>query len=41
MKETAVRHITFWREGFSIEDGELLRYDDPANAQVLAEINSG
>jgi len=40
-QETAIRHITFWREGFSIEDGELLRYDDAANAQILAEINSG
>ncbi|KAH9938800.1 uncharacterized protein BXZ73DRAFT_89178 [Epithele typhae] len=39
--ETAVRHLTFWREGFTVEDGELMRYDDPANEQILAEINSG
>ncbi|KAG8998360.1 hypothetical protein FRB94_006933 [Tulasnella sp. JGI-2019a] len=39
--ETAVREITFWREGFSIQDGPLLRYDDPANAEVLDAINSG
>jgi hypothetical protein len=38
---TAIRHLTFWREGFSVEDGELMRYDDPANEQILAEINSG
>jgi len=37
----AIRHITFWRDGFSIEDGELMRYDDPANEQILKEINSG
>ncbi|GBE88893.1 UBX domain-containing protein [Sparassis crispa] len=40
-EETAIRHLTFWREGFSIEDGDLMRYDDPGHAQVLAEINSG
>ncbi|KAF9808997.1 hypothetical protein IEO21_07652 [Rhodonia placenta] len=40
-EETAVRHLTFWRDGFSVEDGELMRYDDPANAQILSEINSG
>jgi UBX domain-containing protein 1 len=39
--EPQVRHITFWREGFSVEDGPLMRYDDPANSQVLNEINSG
>ncbi|EIM80620.1 SEP-domain-containing protein [Stereum hirsutum FP-91666 SS1] len=36
-----IRHLTFWRDGFSVEDGELMRYDDPGNAQVLNEINSG
>ncbi|KIY45165.1 SEP-domain-containing protein [Fistulina hepatica ATCC 64428] len=39
--ETAIRHITFWSNGFSVEDGELMRYDDPAHAQILEEINSG
>lgn len=38
---TAIRHLTFWRDGFSIEDGELMRYDDPANEEILAQINSG
>jgi len=38
---TAIRHLTFWRDGFSVEDGELMRYDDPANEQVLTEINAG
>lgn len=40
-EETAIRHITFWREGFTIEDGDLYRYDDPQHAQTLAEINAG
>lgn len=39
--ETAIRHLTFWRDGFQVEDGELRRYDDPAQSQILAEINSG
>jgi SEP domain len=30
-----------WRDGFSVEDGELWRYDDPAQAQILSKINSG
>lgn len=37
----AIRHLTFWRNGFSVEDGELMRYDDPSNEQILGEINSG
>jgi len=40
-EETAIRHLTFWRDGFSIEDGDLMRYDDPTNSQILNEINSG
>lgn len=40
-EETAIRHLTFWRDGFTVEDGELMRYDDPANDQILSEINSG
>lgn len=38
---TAIRHLTFWRDGFSVEDGELMRYDDPENQDILTEINSG
>ncbi|KAF5341562.1 hypothetical protein D9757_012901 [Collybiopsis confluens] len=36
-----IRHITFWREGFTVEDGELMRYDDPVNQTILGEINAG
>ncbi|KAJ7769388.1 SEP-domain-containing protein, partial [Mycena metata] len=35
------RSLTFWRDGFSIEDGPLMRYDDPADAAVLRAINDG
>ncbi|KAF8953670.1 SEP domain-containing protein [Flammula alnicola] len=40
-KEIAIRHLTFWRDGFHFGDGELRRYDDPAQARILAEINAG
>ncbi|CAG8641774.1 1534_t:CDS:10 [Funneliformis caledonium] len=36
-----VRHLTFWRNGFSIEEGPLMAYDDPANEEFLKAINSG
>jgi UBX domain-containing protein 1 len=39
--EAQVRHLTFWKDGFSVEDGPLLRYDDPANKEVLAAIKAG
>lgn len=35
------REITFWKQGFLVGDGPLLRYDDPANAVVLRELNRG
>ncbi|KAG6542848.1 hypothetical protein Mapa_015752 [Marchantia paleacea] len=31
--------ITFWRNGFTVDDGPLRRLDDPANAPFLASIN--
>ncbi|KAF5369677.1 hypothetical protein D9757_014730 [Collybiopsis confluens] len=34
-------HITFWREGFTVGDGKLMRYNDPANQTILGEINAG
>ncbi|KAH0547892.1 hypothetical protein GP486_008367 [Trichoglossum hirsutum] len=37
-----VRHtMTFWRNGFSVDDGPLMRYDDPANDRYLREIRLG
>ncbi|CCE63193.1 hypothetical protein TPHA_0E00990 [Tetrapisispora phaffii CBS 4417] len=35
------RDITFWKEGFQVGDGELFRYDDPANSFYLNELNQG
>lgn len=37
----ANRRIIFWQDGFSLEDGPLCRYDDPAHAHTLAMINQG
>ncbi|RKP37965.1 hypothetical protein BJ085DRAFT_17542 [Dimargaris cristalligena] len=38
---TAVRYLTFYRNGFVIADGPLMRYDDPNNQGHLEAINSG
>ncbi|KAI9726042.1 MAG: hypothetical protein M1828_002050 [Chrysothrix sp. TS-e1954] len=37
--ETRILHL--WLDGFSIDDGPLHRYDDPANARALDQINHG
>lgn len=40
--ETAVRYLTFWRDGFTVgEDGDLMRYDNPENQRLLQELESG
>ncbi|CDS08451.1 hypothetical protein LRAMOSA09813 [Lichtheimia ramosa] len=39
--EPVTRYLTFWRNGFSVDDGPLFRYDDPANQTMLNAINSG
>ncbi|KAL8837282.1 MAG: hypothetical protein Q9170_002577 [Blastenia crenularia] len=35
------RILHFWSDGFSVDDGELYRNDDPANAEILAHIRQG
>lgn len=35
------REITFWKQGFTVGDGPLHRYDDPNNERVLNELNRG
>ncbi|GMF56781.1 unnamed protein product [[Candida] boidinii] len=35
------RTITFWKEGFQVDEGQLYRYDDPKNAEYLKILNSG
>ncbi|KAI5780788.1 hypothetical protein EDC01DRAFT_753000 [Geopyxis carbonaria] len=38
---SVTRALTFWRDGFSVEDGPLMRYEDPANAEILQAIENG
>jgi UBX domain-containing protein 1 len=40
-QERAHRELHLWRDGFSVDDGPLFRYDDPANARTLEMINTG
>lgn len=40
-EEVQIRHLTFWKDGFSVEDGPLMKYDDPANQEILAAIKAG
>ncbi|CAK5282020.1 unnamed protein product [Mycena citricolor] len=41
-EKPALRTLTFWRTGFTVGDaGSLMRYDEPANASLLAAINAG
>ncbi|KAG4306147.1 hypothetical protein PORY_000135 [Pneumocystis oryctolagi] len=35
------RDLIFWKDGFTIDDGPLMRYDDPSNTANLQAINSG
>ncbi|VEU23127.1 DEKNAAC103993 [Brettanomyces naardenensis] len=39
--EKVTRTITFWKEGFQVDDGKLYRYDDPENAEYLKQLNQG
>jgi hypothetical protein len=33
--------MDFWADGFSVDDGELFRSDDPRNAEILDGIRQG
>jgi UBX domain-containing protein 1 len=35
------RTLHLWEDGFSVDDGPLYRYDDPANEETLNMIHSG
>ena len=35
------RHLHFWSDGFSVDDGPLYRTDDPRNAAILEMIKEG
>ncbi|XP_050208195.1 plant UBX domain-containing protein 4-like [Mercurialis annua] len=36
--EAVLHNVTLWRNGFTIDDGPLRRFDDPANASFLESI---
>ncbi|XP_021890110.1 plant UBX domain-containing protein 5, partial [Carica papaya] len=38
--ENVMHNITFWRNGFTVDDGPLRRLDDPANASFLQSISN-
>ncbi|KAI1812797.1 SEP domain-containing protein [Poronia punctata] len=40
-EEVQERTLHLWRDGFSVDDGELHRFDDPANAESLRMIQQG
>lgn len=40
-QETAIRNLTFWKDGFSIEDGPLMEYENEQNKRILDAINNG
>lgn len=35
------RKLVFWKQGFTVDDGELRHYDDPANNAFLEAVNRG
>jgi hypothetical protein len=35
------RHLTFWRDGFTVEDGPLMQYDNAEHAELLGALHSG
>ncbi|KDN42610.1 SEP-domain-containing protein [Tilletiaria anomala UBC 951] len=36
----AVRHVTFWQDGFTIGESHLYNYDDPENQRILAALQA-
>ncbi|KAG1748099.1 hypothetical protein EDB19DRAFT_1684250 [Suillus lakei] len=39
--DIVVRHLHLWRDGFSLEDGPLMRYGEPGNDDLLSSIQQG
>ena len=39
--ERVKRILHFWQDGFSVDDGDVFRFDDPANANILSQIRGG
>ena len=40
-RRNVTRVLTFYRNGFTVDDGELRRFEDPANEAFLADVNRG
>ncbi|KAI0791273.1 ubiquitin-related domain-containing protein [Abortiporus biennis] len=40
-EEPAIRQLTLWRDGFSVDDGELMRYGVESNDEILEQITAG
>lgn len=40
-RRNVTRTLTFYSEGFTVDDGPFRRFDDPANAAFLADVNKG
>ncbi|KAG6908231.1 hypothetical protein DXG01_005624 [Tephrocybe rancida] len=37
----AIRKLAFWKDGFSLDGGPLMLYDNSENAKILADLQSG
>ena len=40
-KELTKVRVTFYQDGFTVDDGDLRRLDDPANKEFLADVHAG
>jgi UBX domain-containing protein 1 len=40
-RRTAQRRLRLWRNGFSIDDGPLYRWNDPQTTELVREIRQG
>lgn len=41
VKKPVLRKLKLWKNGFSIDDGELRDYNTPENAEFLASVKKG
>ena len=39
--EETERTITFWKNGFSVDDGPIRKIDDPTNKEFLGSVMRG
>jgi len=41
VKKKSTRTLTFWKNGFTVDEGQLRRFDDPRNREFLEDIEQG